>query len=63
MIGGLGLVFAASLFTGGYLGRPSVTYLDDNYSPLISARGGLCLTFFSLALIVAAFVSALAGCG
>jgi len=57
-VAALVLVFAVALFTGAYLGRPSVTYLDDNYSPLISGAGGLRLVIFAVTLIVAAFVTA-----
>jgi hypothetical protein len=57
IIAGSALVFAASLFTGTYLGRPHVTYLDDNYSPLISGAGCLRLVLFGVALIVAAFIT------
>jgi len=58
VVAALVLVFAVALFTGAYLGRPSVTYLDDNYSPLVSGAGGLRLVIFAVTLIVAAFVTA-----
>ncbi len=63
LIAASGLIFAASLHTGAYLGRPHVTYLDDNFSPLFSAGGALRLVLYSVSLIVSAFVTLFVGSG
>jgi hypothetical protein len=42
----------------GDLKRPSVTYLDDNYSPLFSGAGALRLVLYAVSLVVAAFFTA-----